>query len=118
MITRTAFVQLRYSVALLAGTTLAMGLVWLVPPVATLFGHGVARGCGFAAWAMLAASYLPTLRRFGRSPLWAPFLPLVAAFYMAATIGSAVNHFRGRGVAWKGRAYQGAPGGAQEGAQG
>ena len=25
---------------------------------------------------------------------------------MAATIGSAVNHYRGRGVAWKGRAYQ------------
>jgi hypothetical protein len=32
---------------------------------------------------------------------------LVAAFYMAATIGSAVNHYLGRGVAWKGRAYQG-----------
>ena len=108
MITRTAFVQLRYSVALLLGTTLAMGLVWLAPPVAALFGHGVAFWCGLAAWIMLAASYLPTLRRFGRSPLWAPFLPVVAAFYMAATIGSAVNHFRGRGVAWKGRAYQGA----------
>jgi hypothetical protein len=37
--------------------------------------------------------------------LWAPGLPLVAAFYMAATIGSAVNHHVGRGVAWKGRAY-------------
>jgi hypothetical protein len=111
MITRTAVVQLRYSVVVLAGTTLAMALVWLAPPVAALFGHGVARWCGIAAWAMLAASYLPTLRRFGRSALWAPLLPLVAAFYMAATIGSAVNHFRGRGVAWKGRAYQGAAGG-------
>jgi hopene-associated glycosyltransferase HpnB len=110
MITRTAFVQLRYSLALVAGTTLAMALVWLVPPAAALFGHGLARWCGIAAWALLAVSYLPTLRRFGRSPLWAPFLPLVAAFYMAATIGSAVNHFRGRGVAWKGRAYQGAGG--------
>ncbi len=55
---------------------------------------------------MLSASFLPTLRRFGRSPLWAPFLPLIAGFYMAATIGSAVNHYLGRGVAWKGRAYQ------------
>jgi hypothetical protein len=25
---------------------------------------------------------------------------------LAATIGSALNHYRGRGVAWKGRAYQ------------
>ena len=59
---------------------------------------------------MLAACYLPTLRRFGRSPLWAPLLPLIAGFYMAATIGSAVNHYLGRGVAWKGRAYQGTTG--------
>ena len=44
----------------------------------------------------------------GRSVLWAPCLPVVAAFYLAATIGSAVNHYLGRGVAWKGRAYQGA----------
>ena len=56
---------------------------------------------------MLAWSYLPTLRRFGCSPLWAPFLPAVASFYMAATIGSAINHLTGRGLAWKGRAYQG-----------
>ena len=108
MITRTAFVQLRYSAALLLGTTLAMALVWLAPPATALLGRGAPSWCGLAAWIMLAASYLPTLRRFGRSPMWAPFLPAVAAFYMTATIASAVNHFRGRGVAWKGRAYQGA----------
>jgi hypothetical protein len=48
------------------------------------------------------------LHRFHRSVLWAPCLPAVAAFYLAATIGAAVNHHLGRGVAWKGRAYQGA----------
>jgi hopene-associated glycosyltransferase HpnB len=110
MITRTAFVQLRYSLLLLAVTTLAMALVWLVPLAAVVFGHGRAFWCGLAAWMMLSVSYLPTLSRFGRSPLWAPALPLVAGFYMAATIGSALNHLRGRGVAWKGRAYQGAGG--------
>jgi hypothetical protein len=83
-----------------------MALVWLVPPAAALFAHGAAAWLGLAAWVMLAGSYLPTLRRFGRSPAWAPFLPLVAAFYMAATIGSAANHYLGHGVAWKGRAYQ------------
>jgi hopene-associated glycosyltransferase HpnB len=110
MIARTAFVQLRFSVLLLLATTLGMALVWLVPPAAVLFGHGRAFWCGLAAWMLLAGSYLPTLGRFRRSPLWAPLLPLIALFYMAATIGSAVNHFRGAGVAWKGRAYPGVVG--------
>jgi hopene-associated glycosyltransferase HpnB len=110
MIARTAFVQLRYSLVLLVLTTLGMALTWLLPPALALFGHGTAFWCGLTTWMMLSASYLPTLSRFGRSPLWAPFLPLVAAFYMAATIGSAANHFLGRGVAWKGRAYQGTAG--------
>jgi hopene-associated glycosyltransferase HpnB len=110
MIARTAFVQLRYSVPLLALTTLGMVLTWLLPPVLALFGHGTAFWCGLTAWLILSACYLPTLKRFRRSPVWAPFLPLVAAFYMAATIGSAANHYLGRGVAWKGRAYQGTAG--------
>jgi hypothetical protein len=84
---------------------IGLALVWLVPPAATLFGHGWTRWLGALTWAGAAASYLPTLRRFGLSPLWAPFLPLVALFYMAATVGSAVDHWRGRGVVWKRRAY-------------
>jgi hopene-associated glycosyltransferase HpnB len=108
MVSRTAYVQLRYSPLLLALTTLGMALTFLTPPLAACFGHGPARWIGLAGWAGMAAAYLPTLRRFRRSPLWPPLLPAVAAFYMAATIGSALNHLRGRGVAWKGRAYQGA----------
>jgi hopene-associated glycosyltransferase HpnB len=107
MVVRTAYVQLRFSPVLLVATTLAMALIWLVPSAAAVFGHGGARWMGLAAWIMLGASYLPTLRRFGRSPLWAVILPLIAAFYMAATLSSAANHHLGRGVAWKGRAYQG-----------
>jgi hopene-associated glycosyltransferase HpnB len=108
MVARTAYVQLRFSPLILLGTTFGMALTWLVAPLAALFGSGAVLLLGLATWAMLAGSYLPTLRRFRRSPIWAPFLPLVAAFYMVATIGSAVNHTLGRGVAWKGRAYQGA----------
>jgi hypothetical protein len=33
-------------------------------------------------------------------------LPLVAGFYTAATVAAAVNHYTGRGVAWKNRTYQ------------
>ena len=107
MVARTAYVQLRYSPVLLALTVLGMGLVWLLPPAAALAAHGTARVLGGVGWVAMTGAYLPTLRRFGRSVLWAPALPLVAAFYLAATIGAAVNHYRGRGVAWKGRAYTG-----------
>jgi hopene-associated glycosyltransferase HpnB len=110
MVARTAFVQLRYSPVLLVATILAMLLVWMVPPALALFGHGAAFWCGLTAWLLMSVCYLPTLTRFARSPLWAPLLPAVAAFYMAATIGSAANHYRGRGVAWKGRAYRGSGG--------
>jgi len=108
MITRSAYVQLQRSPILLAACIIGMVLVWIVPPVAALDGHGAARVIGATAWAGLAGSYLPSLRRYRLSPWRAPLLPLVAVFYMAATIGSAVNHHLGRGVAWKGRAYQGA----------
>ncbi|HJS87880.1 MAG TPA: glycosyltransferase [Acetobacteraceae bacterium] len=106
MVARTAYVQLRTSKLLLAMCVAAMALTWLVPPLATIAGSGAARALGAAAWAGMAWSYLPTLRRFRLSPLWAPFLPLVALFYTAATIGSALNHHFGRGVVWKSRAYQ------------
>ncbi len=108
MVTRTAYVQLDYSPLRLLLCLLGLALVFLVPPLATIDGEGATRAMGAASWAVLAWSYLPTLRRFGRSPLWAPLLPLVALFYMAATLGSALNHHFGRGVAWKGRAYGGA----------
>ena len=107
MVARSAYAQLHFSPIVLAGTTLAMALVWLVPPLAALFGHGLTRALGLLTWIAFSAAYLPTLGRFRRSLLWAPFLPVVALFYMAATIGSAVNYHRGMGVVWKGRAYGG-----------
>jgi hopene-associated glycosyltransferase HpnB len=107
MVARTAYVQLRYSPLLLLATAVAMALTFLVPPFAALFGHGAARWIGWLTWGAMAASYQPTLHRYHRSILWAPCLPAIALFYLAATIGSAVNHYSGRGVTWKGRAYQG-----------
>ena len=105
MVARTAYVQLGYSPLILAGTVAGMLLVWLVPPALALFGQGAARLAGLLGWAAIAGSYMPTLRRFGVSLAWAPLLPLVAAFYTAATLGSAWNHYTGRGVIWKQRAY-------------
>ena len=113
MVTRTAYVQLRHSPPLLAGTVAGLALVWLAPPALALLAHGPARWMGALAWAGSAASYLPTLRRFGQSPFWSLALPGIALFYAAATLGSAWDHHRGRGAVWKRRAY--GSGVAQEG---
>jgi hopene-associated glycosyltransferase HpnB len=105
MISRTAFTQLRHSSLVLLGTLLGLTLVWLVPVWAILSARGWTFAFGVAAFLLAAVSYVPTLARYGRSPLWAFGLPLVALFYMAATVGSAFNYWLGRGASWKRRDY-------------
>jgi len=105
MIARTAFTQLRCSLLLLVLTLIGLTVVWLVPVGALVFGTGWIRASGAAACVLAAASYVPTLLRYERSPLWAVALPLIALFYMAATVGSAVKHWFGSGSQWKNRAY-------------
>jgi hopene-associated glycosyltransferase HpnB len=105
MIARTAFTQLRHSALLLALTMVSLTLIWLIPPWEAAFGSGAGRVFGIAACALAAASYLPTLRRYRRNALWSVALPLIALFYMSATVGSAINFWRGRGASWKDRAY-------------
>jgi hopene-associated glycosyltransferase HpnB len=105
MISRTAFTQLRHSAVLLALTLLGLSMVWLAPISAIFLGSGWQRGCGLAAFALAASSYLPTLARYERSRLWALLLPVIAVFYMAATVGSALDYWLGRGARWKNRAY-------------
>ncbi|MDB6091655.1 MAG: glycosyl transferase, family 2 [Gammaproteobacteria bacterium] len=105
MISRTAFTQLRYSVSLLVLTLAGLTLVWLVPLGAVVFGHGWSFVSGLAAFSLAALSYLPTLARYRCNRLWSLALPLIALFYMAATLGSALNYWLGRGASWKNRAY-------------
>jgi hopene-associated glycosyltransferase HpnB len=107
MISRTAFTQLRHSAWLLCLTVIGLTLVWLVPPWELAFGTGWHRLAGLAACVLAALSYVPTLARYGRNTTWVIALPLIAAFYMAATIGSAINYWRGIGAKWKNRAYPG-----------
>jgi hopene-associated glycosyltransferase HpnB len=106
MVARTAFTQLRYSALLLSGTVAGLALVWLVPPALALLAEGWERACGIGACALAAASYLPTLARYRRSSVWALALPFIALFYMAATLSSALDHWRGVGARWKSRSYE------------
>jgi hypothetical protein len=101
MISRTAFTQLRYSWLVLFAALQGLTLVYLAPPILAATGHVA----GLVAWLLMAVCYYPALRFYGRSPLWAPLLPLVALFYMGATLHSAIRHARGRGGQWKGRSF-------------
>ncbi|MEV4438831.1 glycosyltransferase [Streptomyces sp. NPDC049577] len=109
MVSRSAYAQLRHNPLLLAGTVAGLGVIYLAPPVAVVAGAPAgATGTlvvGAAAWAVMTGTYLPMLRYY-RQPLWlAPLLPLTALLYLLMTVDSAVQHYRGRGAAWKGRTY-------------
>jgi hypothetical protein len=44
------------------------------------------------------------LRFYGLSPFWGAAMPAIGALYTGFTLRSAVQHWRGRGGMWKGRA--------------
>lgn len=127
MVARSAYTQLRYSPAALAGTVLGLAWLCLLPVAATLTGailliSGAGAGsshpsaqagwlaaAGLTAWALMSISYLPMLRLYRLSVLRAPCLPLIAALYAAMTVSSAWRHHAGRGGEWKGRTIPAIP---------
>jgi hopene-associated glycosyltransferase HpnB len=105
MVARTAYAQLGYSPALLAGTVAGLALVYLAPPLLAVFAEEpAARFGGALAWSAMALAYAPTLSRFGLSRLRAAALPAVAAAFLLFTLDSALAERRGRGGMWKGEA--------------
>ncbi|WP_042381466.1 glycosyltransferase [Streptacidiphilus melanogenes] len=109
MVSRSAYAQLRHNVFLLAGTVLGLTLVYLVPPALTVVGAVTLRPLvalpALAAWALMTLTYRPMLAYYGRPTREALLLPFTAGLYLLMTVDSAVQHWRGRGAAWKGRTY-------------
>lgn len=115
MIARSAYTQLRYSPALLAGTIGGLLLLYAVPPAGVIAwlvtavagGAGTAAAVaglgGLAGWALMTVSFVPMLRLYRLGPLRAPMLPLIAVLYAAMTADSARRHYSGRAVSWRGR---------------
>ncbi|MDT3400426.1 glycosyltransferase [Streptomyces sp. B1866] len=113
MVSRSAYAQLLHSPVLLLAAVAGLAVVYLAPPAALaaglLTGHAPTAAAGGAAWALMAATYVPMLRYY-RQTLWlAPLLPFTALLYLLMTVDSAVQHYRGRGAAWKGRTYAAPP---------
>jgi hopene-associated glycosyltransferase HpnB len=131
MVARSAYTQLRYSLAATAAVTAGLAWLYLLPPAAAiaglvLLGTGESRvshtgswlpawllAAGLAGWLVMAVTYLPMVRLYRLSPLRAASLPLIAAMYAAMTVDSARRHLRGRGGEWKGRLIK--PGGSSPG---
>jgi len=110
MIVRSAYAQLRFSPWRLAFTTAAMLVVYVAPPLMTLFASGMPQFLGMLAWVFMTLAFQPTLRFYRVSPLWGVALPAIAASYLVFTLESAYWHTRGRGGEWKGRVHCRVPG--------
>ena len=104
LIARTAFTQLGYSALLWLGTLCGMLLTYVLPVILSFNRDPAVWRLSLAAWALMTITYLPTVRFYGLSPLWALTLPLGAVFYSYATWLSAWRYWLGRGGQWKGRA--------------
>lgn len=101
MVARTAFTQLRYSVALIFLCTGLMTVLFWLPLL------GMSGDLGYAfAFAGMTLSFLPTLGFYGLSLFWALLLPLTATLYLAMTWSSALRYWRGERSRWKGRVYR------------
>ncbi len=104
MIARNAFNQLRHSMWLLAGAIVGLLLLYLLPLALLFCGSRTLVLLGAATYLLMWVAYLPMVRFYGLNVAWALTLPFSAAFYMAATLHSAVMYWSGRGGEWKGRA--------------
>ena len=104
MISRSAYAQLNYSPLILVGALAGLFVTYLAGPLLTIFAPSPWRWVGLVAWLLMALSFQPMLRFYRRSPLWGLALPVVGALYTAFTLQSAIDVWRGRGGAWKGRA--------------
>ncbi len=108
MIARTAFNQLQHSIWLLLGVTSGLLLIYLLPLVLLLSGSRPLVLLGATAYLLMWVAFSPMVRFYGLNVMWALTLPLSSAFYLAATVHSALKYWSGRGGEWKGRAQDAA----------
>ncbi len=105
MVARTAYTQLHYSIWLLLGTTFLMSLMFLIPVAGLLTGSFAVRAFAVIGMCAMMTSYLPTLRYYRRSVLWATMLPFIGCLYLVMTWASAIRFWQGKRSEWKGRVY-------------
>jgi hypothetical protein len=109
MVARTAYEQLRHSPGLVVLSIVAMGVVYLAPPLCLaaglLIGDTDVVAASGLSWLLMAAAYRPVLALYAEPSWLAASLPVAGLLYSLMTIDSAWRSWRGRGGGWKGRAY-------------
>jgi hopene-associated glycosyltransferase HpnB len=109
MVTRTAFVQLNYSILNLLLTVIAMLIIYLVPPLLFIFGLIVSDPVIWVSagstYLIMVFLYMPTLTLYAMPIVNASLLPFAGLVYILMTVSSAIRHWQGKGGAWKGRSY-------------
>jgi len=119
MVRRTAFTELRYSWLRLVGTVMGMALMFLLPPLLTVWGVLWCLACiggilpvvsvsglmilvsGVSAWLLTAVVYRPAVRFFALPTVRTWTLPLAGLLYGAMTLDSALRHATGRRIGWR-----------------
>lgn len=106
-VARTAFTQLYYSPLLLLLCTLIMSsMFWYAPLSAVIYTDAVFVASGICTWLAMFIVYLPVLKFYRSSPLWAVALPLIGTLYLMMTWTSAFRYWRGVRAHWKNRCYE------------
>jgi hypothetical protein len=82
--------------------TLLFAAAYWLPLMALALGSKLA---GAALLAMCLA-YVPMLRYYDLSPVWALASPLIGALYLGMTWSSALRYWRGVRSKWKNRTYE------------
>jgi len=119
MVRRTAFTELRYSWLRLVGTVMGIALMFLLPPLLTVWGVLWCLACiggilpvvsvsglmilvsGVSAWLLTAVVYRPAVRFFVLPTVRTWTLPLAGLLYGAMTLDSALRHATGRRIGWR-----------------
>ena len=109
MVARTAYTQLRYLPLLLIACVAALSWTFWLPVLGLVAGDQPARIASLMAMTAMIATYLPTLRFYRLSLLWAVLLPFTGTLYLAMTVNSAWRYYRGVRSTWRGRVYSSAP---------
>jgi len=105
MVARTAYTQLHYSPLLLVVCTLMMIAVFVLPLISIFLPGLTVKVIAMLTLLIMVVTYQPTLKFYGRHPVWGLALPFIGIIYLLITWTSALRHMSGSGSSWKQRQY-------------